>query len=277
MKLFNKFKPKTISVLLTDGFLIPELFYQWLEQAKYKSDPDPCLWHQLNKCFNTKNFSSEIFAKIDLPNLSYKKIVRADPINIQADWQGLSIANIKPNKLSLDDAHQLCDDINLDLKPHNLKIHCASVYNWYITGDKLDSIESTPTICATNDKTHITQKLPDYLNVILNQIQINLYNHPINKKRELEGLPVINSIWLWGLNSQQPATISNRIKLYTENNDIKKYAQNLGIEHQSLDFFNTTKPAVLVLEKTAPEKFYQLLQSQVNKFSVHYRGTIYYY
>ena len=33
---------------------------------------------------------------------------------------------------------------------------------------------------------------------IINQAQIILHNHPINKKRKLENLDSANSIWLWG-------------------------------------------------------------------------------
>ena len=33
---------------------------------------------------------------------------------------------------------------------------------------------------------------------IINQAQIILHNHPVNKKRKLESLDYANSIWLWG-------------------------------------------------------------------------------
>ena len=33
---------------------------------------------------------------------------------------------------------------------------------------------------------------------LLNEIQMALYQHPVNTEREASGVPVINSVWLWG-------------------------------------------------------------------------------
>jgi len=38
----------------------------------------------------------------------------------------------------------------------------------------------------------------EQLNEIMNHAQMVLYDHPVNKKREEEGKPQANSIWLWG-------------------------------------------------------------------------------
>jgi hypothetical protein len=36
---------------------------------------------------------------------------------------------------------------------------------------------------------------------LLNEIQMFLYQHPVNQQRELRGQPVINSLWCWGADS----------------------------------------------------------------------------
>jgi hypothetical protein len=45
---------------------------------------------------------------------------------------------------------------------------------------------------------------------LFNEIQMFLFQHPVNRFREKQGLPLINSLWCWGADRWQGETFSNR-------------------------------------------------------------------
>ncbi len=46
---------------------------------------------------------------------------------------------------------------------------------------------------------------------LFNEIQMFLFQHPVNRYREKQGLPLINSLWCWGADRWQGETFSNRL------------------------------------------------------------------
>jgi hypothetical protein len=61
---------------------------------------------------------------------------------------------------------------------------------------------------------------------VLNEIQMVLYGHPVNDGRDAAGLPMINSVWLWGggiFSSDQPQSIATT-SIYGGNEIVKALA-----------------------------------------------------
>jgi hypothetical protein len=46
---------------------------------------------------------------------------------------------------------------------------------------------------------------------LFNEIQMFLFQHPVNQHRQQQGLPLINSLWCWGADAWQGETFSNRL------------------------------------------------------------------
>jgi len=63
---------------------------------------------------------------------------------------------------------------------------------------------------------------------LLNEIQMLLFNHPINQQREARNLPMINSGWLWG-GGRAGSAVSVSGQFYCADGHLRSVAQQLGM------------------------------------------------
>jgi hypothetical protein len=72
---------------------------------------------------------------------------------------------------------------------------------------------------------------------LMNEIQMLLHEHPVNTARTGRGLPVINSIWLWGIGSVGKVSRSRLPPLYTDDAWLAGLWRVHGAAAQSLNEF----------------------------------------
>ena len=127
--------------------------------------------------------------------------LRADPVHVLADRDGLILFDNNRFSLSQHDALALAADINILLKPHELELEVPNPYRWYI---KLrDDLELKTTPIDSIVGQDILPYMPsgdDRINLIqlMNDIQMTLHDSDVNKRRQQEKALPINSLWFWG-------------------------------------------------------------------------------
>jgi hypothetical protein len=127
--------------------------------------------------------------------------LRADPVHVQADRDGLILIDNNRFILSQHDALALAADINMLLKPYELELEVPGPYRWYLRVHDDLKLRTTPLDSIVGKD--ILPYMPsgdDRINLIqlMNDIQMTLHDSDVNKKREQEKALPINSVWFWG-------------------------------------------------------------------------------
>ncbi|GJM05670.1 MAG: hypothetical protein DHS20C09_16660 [marine bacterium B5-7] len=138
--------------------------------------------------------------------------LRADPVHVRADRDGLILIDNNQFTISQHDALALAAEINIILKPYELELEVPAPYRWYlrmkddlkIRTSPVDSIvgrDILPFMPSGDDRINLIQ--------LMNDIQMTLHDSDVNKKREQEKMLPINSLWFWGC-GELPKIIDRR-------------------------------------------------------------------
>ncbi|MBL1141248.1 MAG: hypothetical protein HND53_04370 [Proteobacteria bacterium] len=127
--------------------------------------------------------------------------LRADPVNVTADRDGLILIDNNRFTLNQRDALALAADINLLFEPYGISLEVPVPTRWYLRVKENYEIKTVPVDSIVGKD--ILPFMPtgdDRINVIqlMNDIQMTLHNSDVNKRREQERQLPINSVWFWG-------------------------------------------------------------------------------
>lgn len=127
--------------------------------------------------------------------------LRADPVHVKPDRDGLILIDHEQFTLSQHDALALAASVNIILKPYGVELEVPVPYRWYLKlSDNID-IKTTPVDAIVGkDILPFMPSGDDRINLIqlMNDIQMTLHDADVNKKREQERSLAINSLWFWG-------------------------------------------------------------------------------
>jgi hypothetical protein len=134
-------------------------------------------------------------------DVSHMYWMYATPVNMQLGRDSYFLSDPAIIAISQEESLSLIESLNT---------HFAdSDYSFYLVGDVwLMGLNSDPKISTTHIKHVMNQDVANHLplgegalfwNKLQNEIQMLLYHHSVNQVRESKGLPVINSLWCYGL------------------------------------------------------------------------------
>ena len=131
--------------------------------------------------------------------------LRADPVHLRADRDRLLLVPSAGFDISADEAGTLCAELNRHFADQ-FTLQAFSPDCWGLLAKTPLALHArAPVEIAGRD---IDAELPDKrFHALLNEIQMALYQHPVNTAREARGAPVVNSVWLWGA-GPLPAALS---------------------------------------------------------------------
>ena len=127
--------------------------------------------------------------------------LRADPVYLSPDRDGLILMDSFILNLSQHDALAIADEVNKVIGKYGWTIEVPFEDRWYIRID--DNLDITTTELSTVVGCDIAGYLPrgddstEFHN-LLNEIQMQLHAADINKLRETNGELPVNSVWFWG-------------------------------------------------------------------------------
>jgi hypothetical protein len=127
--------------------------------------------------------------------------LRADPVHVSADRDGLILIDNNRFVLNQRDALALAADINLLFEPYGITVEVPVSTRWYLRVKENYNIKTVPVDSIVGKD--ILPFMPtgdDRINVIqlMNDIQMTLHNSDVNKRRQEEKQLPINSVWFWG-------------------------------------------------------------------------------
>jgi hypothetical protein len=126
----------------------------------------------------------------------------ADPAWVQPDMNGARLLACGQWQLSMDDAQALAEAVRPAVEEAGMQLLVSSPDRWQL---RLPDGLALPPFTAPEQALgeDLFQHLPQgesgrAWRRLLNDAQVLLHQHPLNAWRREQGLPPINSLWLWG-------------------------------------------------------------------------------
>jgi len=124
--------------------------------------------------------------------------LRADPVHLNMERDQLLLSRVLPDNA---EAAGFCMSLNAHFSDHGMTFFVPNSQRWYLRLDTLPDIRTTPLSSVLG--ANVRSALPEGADAVrchqlFNEIQMLLFEHPLNQAREARGELPINSVWLWG-------------------------------------------------------------------------------
>jgi len=136
--------------------------------------------------------------------------MRADPVYLSADRDGVVLMDASTCTLTRHDALVLAGELNRTFAGAGYELEAPSSNRWYVRIETAAAVITTgPDRVPGND---LLEFLPEGSNGkqwhgLLNEIQMVLHQSQVNRMREEQGQPPVNSLWFWGaVRRRSPST-----------------------------------------------------------------------
>lgn len=125
----------------------------------------------------------------------------ADPVNLRVDRDRALLGDVGIMNLSLQESQSLVASLNDFFAEDGLHFHVLEAGRWLVQLPKPSEASFSPLADVIGED--INRHLPKGKRGMLwcrylNELQMLLYNHPVNDAREARGEPTVNSVWFWG-------------------------------------------------------------------------------
>ena len=155
----------------------------------------------------------------------------ATPIHLETRRNALMLTDPAALALTATESIAFAATLAEHLREENVTLHAARPGHWFLRCDAPPVMTTAPLGRATGHdvRTFLPQgKDSARWHRILTEIQMLLHAHPANDAREAQGLPPVNSIWLWGGGTAPPAGHAPYAKVYSSNAAIRALANHCG-------------------------------------------------
>jgi hypothetical protein len=161
--------------------------------------------------------------------------LRADPVHLRADRDRLLLMPSQAFAVTAEEARALTDAL-APLLSGKFTLHPLAPDQWCVRVEDDDAFgiatDARPPIelAGANIDPHLP---PKPWHPLLTEIQMALYEHPVNTARERRGDPVINSVWLWGAGKPPQAANGPWQSVSAGDSVASGLARSAGIRHRA--------------------------------------------
>jgi hypothetical protein len=127
--------------------------------------------------------------------------LRADPVHLHVSRDNVQLMDSHVVEPSLDEARAIAATLNAHLAQDDLAIDVLDDARWYLKIPHAEAPRAAPLWRVAGGSVY--DQLPEGKGKInwqrlQNELQMLLFDHPVNQAREEKGIVPINGIWLWG-------------------------------------------------------------------------------
>ncbi|MGL6071676.1 hypothetical protein [Craterilacuibacter sp.] len=163
----------------------------------------------------------------------------ADPVHLRVNRDRAHLADSGIMNLSQAQADAFLLSLNALLHEDGLKLYAPHPARWFLQMAEATHASFTPLPDAIGED--INRLLPKGSGGmawcrLLNELQMLLYTHPVNDAREAGGEPAVNSLWLWGANSDEVPAFAGVDTLYSDDALTQVMARQAGLPCDALPF-----------------------------------------
>ena len=144
----------------------------------------------------------------------------ADPVHLRFHQERIILADAGAFELDIDEALAIIKSLNAEFADIG-QFHAATARRWYLQLNTAVDHVSAPISAVAGRR--VDSNLPkgdSTLTRWLNEVQMFLHGHPVNERRQAEGKPAVNSMWLWGggaIGAATPAPTPGFSSVWTDN------------------------------------------------------------
>ena len=229
-----------------------------LEQYKNKEKPYAAL-----------SLLAEKSCDIKISSDSY--LLRADPVNLQADRDTAVLTAHEELNLTQEEANTLVALINEHFIDEPWQLYSFAPHRWYLCLDKAADLNTVPLANVLGDAINHHSPTGDdanYWHTITNELQMLLHGSIINFERDSRNRLTVNSLWLWGGGfSPESKLNSNYDKIITNSLIFSGIGYHCGFDvlpiEENIDAHHHTK-SIIVLDQLTEHVQRRDLYSFVN-------------
>ncbi len=217
-ELFNPLRVKEASEALA-SLKLPALQTLLAKSDRFTVKPQNAyarasyLFHQPSFSESTAAYAA-IMAAAELDNYDAGAYwLRVDPVQMIADRDSLVLIPAHDLAITEAESKALLEAFNAYFSPDKVQLEYASAQHWYLRmalpvdlqTHTLDSVAHQPV-----DQCYPTGNAASHWRKLMNEAQMLFFSHPVNEARRAQGIPEINSIWLWGEGQLSDSSIVER-------------------------------------------------------------------
>ncbi|NID14059.1 phosphoglycerate mutase [Luteibacter yeojuensis] len=143
-----------------------------------------------------------------------------DPAWVQPELNGARLLACGNLGLSVDDAQGLVAALAGTFEAESMELRVGDAQHWQL---RLPPYVELPPFPEPEEAlgADLFEQLPKggegrRWRALINEAQVVLHNHPVNRKRAAEGLPPVNSVWLWGPGTLPDWVESGLTRIYSD-------------------------------------------------------------
>jgi hypothetical protein len=157
--------------------------------------------------------------------------LRADPVHLRADRDRLLLIPAEGFSIAAAEAAALAEALGKHYA-NEFSLHVLRPDLWCLRSPGEMAVRARPPLeIAGRD---VDPELPDQrFHALLNEMQMALYQHPVNTAREARGEPVVNGLWLWGAGALPAAPQVPWASLSAEEPAALGLAKLAGLRHRA--------------------------------------------
>lgn len=134
-------------------------------------------------------------------------VMHADPVHLRPDRDQLRLFDARHLGISDAEAVALAHEVNAHLAEDGLRLVTPVASRWYLELDQPPEIETSPLEAVIGR--HIDGFLPTGADAgrwaaLMTELQMLLFQSPVNQRRQQQGRPAVNALWISGLGRWQP-------------------------------------------------------------------------
>lgn len=157
--------------------------------------------------------------------------MRADPVHLRADRDRVLLFPAGAFGLAPEEAEALAAALNAHYAGQ-FTLHALRPDAWCLQGGSEIPVSARPPVEITGRS--VDAELPDKRwHAMLNEIQMAMYQHPVNTAREARGDPVVNGLWLWGAGRLPAAARCAWQSVSADDPVVLGLAQLAGVRHRA--------------------------------------------
>jgi len=145
-------------------------------------------------------------------------VLRADPVCLEADRDCVRLSAAPLPMLEPAESRQLVDEINEQFIDEPWSLVSANTERWYLLLEEDAGLRTCNPERVRGRDIHDfmpTGERHPYWRKIINEIQMLMFNSPVNHRRRSQAALMANSLWLWGEGEMPPTLSLPWVALYT--------------------------------------------------------------
>ncbi|GAB4361531.1 MAG: hypothetical protein Kow006_32350 [Gammaproteobacteria bacterium] len=157
--------------------------------------------------------------------------VRIDPVHLRPDMARLRLFAVPDFGVTADEAEALAAIVREVLADWG-ELHLGSSERWYLKLEEPHAVTTTPLHQAVT--VELEAALPrgesgPLWRVRLTEIQMRLFDSPVNRQREAQGAVAINGVWMWGMGKLPALPVSRYAAVFSESPVVRGAAIRSGV------------------------------------------------